>query len=308
MNTSIPPLIPSSIIKSSVEFANELNLCSAQIKDVGTPTVDNNLANKEYTVGVLGAPGVDGSVLYNNSGEFGGNSDFIYDTGILTVENINNTLNLDSLNDINSSSLNIQLNAVNTGASSRGINLFGASSTTGPGGNMVLTSGDGGSTNGGNIEISSGNGGTNCRTGGGGYIYIELGGSNADTSGNGGSMTVTTGNSSIVGTGGDYSLTTGTGISRGGNITLAAGAGTTTGGAITLSAGSGITSGTITLGTAANRLALFGKTPGVIQQTTGVESATTVDGVGVVITEDTTFDGYTFAQVVTALRSIGVIA
>lgn len=63
------------------------------------------------------------------------------------------------------------------------------------------------------------------------------------------------------------------------------------------------------IGTAASqKLAIWGKTP-IVQPTTAGGSATVVSpGAGSTIKTDDTFDGYTLAQVVRALRNIGVLA
>jgi hypothetical protein len=70
----------------------------------------------------------------------------------------------------------------------------------------------------------------------------------------------------------------------------------------------GTTTGT-KIGTAASqKLSLWGKTP-IAQPATGGSSATVLSpGGGSVIKTDDTFDGYTLAQVVKALRDIGVLA
>ena len=54
-------------------------------------------------------------------------------------------------------------------------------------------------------------------------------------------------------------------------------------------------------------LAFWGATP-IVQPTTGVASATRVGGGGTALTDTDTFDGYTLAQIVKALRNIGALA
>ena len=54
-------------------------------------------------------------------------------------------------------------------------------------------------------------------------------------------------------------------------------------------------------------LAFWGATP-IVQPTTGVTSATRVGGGGTALTDTDTFDGYTLAQIVKALRNIGALA
>lgn len=82
-------------------------------------------------------------------------------------------------------------------------------------------------------------------------------------------------------------------------------------GDINLVEGGDIVAGTATgtqIGTAASqKLAIWGKTP-IVQPTTAGGSATVASpGAGSTIKTDDTFDGYTLAQVVRALRNIGVL-
>lgn len=82
-------------------------------------------------------------------------------------------------------------------------------------------------------------------------------------------------------------------------------------GDINLVEGGDIVAGTSTgtqIGTAASqKLAIWGKTP-IVQPTTAGGSATVASpGAGNTIKTDDTFDGYTLAQVVRALRNIGVL-
>lgn len=82
-------------------------------------------------------------------------------------------------------------------------------------------------------------------------------------------------------------------------------------GDINLVEGGDIVAGTSTgtqIGTAASqKLAIWGKTP-IVQPTTAGGSATIASpGAGSTIKTDDTFDGYTLAQVVRALRNIGVL-
>jgi len=57
---------------------------------------------------------------------------------------------------------------------------------------------------------------------------------------------------------------------------------------------------------AAQEIGLFGVTP-ILQPTTGIAGATTVVGIGLPITEDTTFGGYTVAQISQALINLGIL-
>lgn len=60
-------------------------------------------------------------------------------------------------------------------------------------------------------------------------------------------------------------------------------------------------------GATTSLIGLYGVTP-VVQPTTGVTGATRVGGGGTALTDTDTFDGYTLAQVVKALRNIGALA
>jgi hypothetical protein len=60
-------------------------------------------------------------------------------------------------------------------------------------------------------------------------------------------------------------------------------------------------------GSSSALVGLWGATP-IVQPTTGVASATRVGGGGTALTDTDTYDGYTLAQIVKALRNAGVIA
>jgi hypothetical protein len=69
----------------------------------------------------------------------------------------------------------------------------------------------------------------------------------------------------------------------------------------------GSTTGT-KIGTATTqKLAFWNATP-IVQPTTGVAAATRTGGGGATVTDTDTFDGYTIAQIVKALRNLGVLA
>ena len=75
--------------------------------------------------------------------------------------------------------------------------------------------------------------------------------------------------------------------------------------------GNGIELGTTTgskIGTGTNqKLGFWNATP-IIQPTTSTTAATIVGGAGTTVKEDHTFDGYTIAKVVKALRNAGILA
>lgn len=69
----------------------------------------------------------------------------------------------------------------------------------------------------------------------------------------------------------------------------------------------GATGGLRIGGTSASLIGLWGATP-IARPTTGVTGATRVGGGGTTLTDTDTFDGYTLAQIVKALRNIGALA
>lgn len=69
----------------------------------------------------------------------------------------------------------------------------------------------------------------------------------------------------------------------------------------------GSTLGTL-IGTSNTQKLGFWNTVPKVQPTTAVASATNVGGAGTTVKVDDTFDGYTIAQVVKALRVIGILA
>ena len=60
-------------------------------------------------------------------------------------------------------------------------------------------------------------------------------------------------------------------------------------------------------GSSSALVGLWGATP-IVQPTTAVAAATRVGGGGTAVTDTDTFDGYTLAQIVKALRNIGALA
>jgi len=78
-------------------------------------------------------------------------------------------------------------------------------------------------------------------------------------------------------------------------------------GANTYAANNVTASGMTVPHSAAMKLGFFGATP-IIQPTTGVAGATFVENSGTPINTASTFDGYTIAQVVKALRNLGLLA
>lgn len=69
----------------------------------------------------------------------------------------------------------------------------------------------------------------------------------------------------------------------------------------------GTTTGT-KIGTSTSQKIGFWNVTPIVQPTTAVTSATRVGGGGTTVTDTDTFDGYTIAQLVQALKNIGILA
>lgn len=81
-------------------------------------------------------------------------------------------------------------------------------------------------------------------------------------------------------------------------------------GNITVENGRNFNFNTITgtkIGTATNQKLSFWNATPIVQPTTAIASSTIVNGTGTASKQDDTFDGYTMAQVVKALRNIGIL-
>lgn len=69
----------------------------------------------------------------------------------------------------------------------------------------------------------------------------------------------------------------------------------------------GTTTGTKIAKTSSQKISFWGATP-VVQPTTAISGSTLISGTGIVLTDTDTYDGYTIAQVVAALRQSGILA
>lgn len=197
----------------------------------------------------------------------------------------------------------VQIDAVD-GETGGSINLTaGNSSYLGSGGDISLAAGSSADNNGGSINLTAGT--SDIQTGGG--VSLQAGSSN-DT--NGGPVTI-------------YA---GTGVADGGNVTIGGGYGTSYGGDVFISGGNTESAdaggeviiaggyddnagyGQVQLQTSpSGPIAVFG-TGGSIQATTSVGSSTFAANSGTTVNDASTFDGYTIAQVVKALRNYGWLA
>jgi hypothetical protein len=283
------------------------------------------------------------SVQFNNAGAFGGSANFTYTSGTNTLTTGNITGSGPAVG-ILAPALTIQPRAPTALEAAGGLNLItpNAALANGTAGQVSLLGGNGlGTGGGGGASLRSGNGGTN---GTGGLVRL-LGGTGFGT-GSGGSFSAIAGGAQSSGNGGSCSFQSGgsIGSGNGGNITFTAGAATNgNGGSITFttqfSGGAGVPrikmdmgggsdgvndvpgefevysslSGTtifqcsVDVVSYTGTIGFFGVTP-VTQPTTATTGATFVVNSGGTIHPTSTFDGYTLAQVVRALRDLGILA
>jgi hypothetical protein len=147
----------------------------------------------------------------------------------------------------------------------------------------------------GDINLITGGGGFSAPANAGNLVYTggQTGNDDDDFSGTGGGVVFTGGYGyGSAGIGGSFTFTAGGGNATQGSINLATVSGTT----IQLADSSG-----------ARQLGFFGTTP-VAQPTTATTGATFVVNSGGTIHPTSTFDGYTLAKVVRALRDLGILA
>jgi hypothetical protein len=260
-------------------------------------------------------------IQYNNAGVFGASSNFTYNTGTntFTVGPAGATTTIETLAPTGSTVAGTLLvrgkNASATNGNGGGFTFTpGNALGTGTGGGATFNTGSG--RDGGNLRFTAANGTVN-----GGNVIFNSG--NGDSAGIGGSFTMTAGLGSTTASGGNFEMTAGAAASSGagGNFTMLAGASVTgTGGAFTFASGFGIPNGSIYLGADSGtvieitqdatpnlQLGFFGATP-VAQPTTATASATRAAVIGTVANVGDTYDGYTLAKVVKALRNLGILA
>jgi hypothetical protein len=210
-----------------------------------------------------------------------------------------------------------------TGGLANQRNDIDAGDVTISGGELDLsTTGAAGSGRGGNITISGGevsNGGGSATGSTGGAVTISAGDASGTTQ-TGGALSLTAGDapggSSL---GGTVTISSGQGggpSGTGGNVNITSGIGGTSGGDINISTGgvggninlNPVSTGQLSLCTSTGDSVGFYGVTGVSQQTTGVIGGTYGGGGGTSVDQNTTVDGYTLAQVVAALRNIGILA
>lgn len=238
-----------------------------------------------------GSPGgADTNIQFNNTGSFGGDADFVFNT---------TTKEFTLAGGVVAGPGNITLAAFDE-------------SGTGTGGNVFISAGAGGATagDGGNFDIVAGSAATE---GNGGGVTIEAGSAaSAVSTTNGGNVDITAGDSyysDTMSTGGGVTLTAGTdgngpgnnsnggsitfssggsfGSGAGGNIVLTAGSGSIgnegTGGSITITTGSGGVNATGDINNPAGTLTV---TTGSTQSITATDTSASSNGGG-----DFTFNG-----------------
>jgi hypothetical protein len=230
-------------------------------------------------------------IQYNNAGAFGASANFTYTVGTttLTVPTINSTnIITNAGTGANGSDFVLSVgNASGTGYRGGNLTVNAGSGINGAGGVMTFNAGNslGGNASGGGISFIGGAGSGSAVAGG-----ISMRGGNAST-GIGGSFALYGGNSSS-GTGGDCQFFPG--------------AGPVANGSLVLSDGNIYIIQIQDIG-GASCMGFFEAAP-VPQPTTATTAATRVAVIGTVANIGDTYDGYTLAKVVKALRNLGILA
>ena len=239
----------------------------------------------------LTAAGSDTQIQYNNAGAFGASSTFTYTVGTttLTVPKINTTnIITNTGTGANGSDFVLSVgNASGTGYRGGTLTVNAGSGINGAGGGMTFNAGNslGGNASGGGISFIGGSGSGSAPAGG-----VSMQGGLA-ASGSGGAFALYGGNSS-TGTGGDCQFFPG--------------AGPVANGSLILSDGNIILIQCQTIGVD-SCMGFFEAAP-VPQPTTATASATRAAVIGTVANVGDTYDGYTLAKVVKALRNLGILA
>jgi len=211
-----------SVVRTPIHTHN--NIDSPQLKFIGLSDTPNTFLGQsqklvrvnsietalEFTTSGAGSPGgANTDIQFNDSGSFGGSASFTWDDSLKEMSiggYIYFSLDPGSVNQI----------AMVPGPAN------------GPGGQLTLVAGDGGTgnANGGTVEIASGNG---TGSGYGGYLFLD--GGQGGATGGGGNVILTSGNGGAA-DGGIFRITSGSsgsGDHNGGNIEVVLGTGTGTG-------------------------------------------------------------------------------
>jgi hypothetical protein len=266
------------------------------------------------------------SVQFNNAGVFGGSANFLYDTGTntFTVGPAGATTTIETLAPTGSTVAgNLLIRGKNASATNGAGGVIalaaGKALGTGTGGVLSFTSGQSpsgiggaidfvsgsGASSGGSISFISGNG--SSPNGSGGWFTMNAG--VAEGTGTGGRFEMLAGSNAFgAGGGGDFYLQTGgSGSNVSGNFQILIGGGGAGSGTIALGTDSNVDCFRITEASGASQMGFFNVVP-VAQPTTATTGATFVVNSGGTIHPTSTFDGYTLAKVVRALRDLGILA
>ena len=271
---------------------------------------DTNLQAAGGSGGVPASP--DTSVQFNNAGAFGADASFTWTPTQLTIGPAASTITVATVAPTSvQAASNIIIKSSNAAATNGvGGNLSvvsGSGLGTGNAGKITFLGGSSPSGAGASVSITGGNGGTF------GGDFIASAGSGFGTNGSGGGFNLTAGNSKGTGTAGSYNIVAGNNLTvggaAGGDVNLTAGTGGN---------GAGL-SGSLYLNSTINtalqitddnvnpQMGFFSATP-VAQPTTATASATRAAVIGTVANVGDTYDGYTVAKVVKALRNLGILA
>lgn len=256
--------------------------------------------------------GADTNVQFNDAGAFGGNSGFTYDKATFAAGFGSYAAT--------AYAVTFQTKAAAAAPDDTSLTFRTPDNALAFVGPIRLLAGAGTLTSGGGITLT---GGASTISNGGGPVNITAGATNA--AGIGGVVTLTGGAGN---SGGGVTLVGGAGTSANGSILLSgtdAPSGTILGGSIICRVGQSVSglqqSGffTVEFGNGLNRairafvqtggglrMGFYGATP-IVRPTTADASATFVAGAGVAVQDVSTFDGYTLAQVVSALRRLGFL-
>lgn len=212
--------------------------------------------------------GADTQIQFNDAGVFGGSADMTYDAGT-SITKFKEIQNTSGVFPITGNS---------------GLNLL-----SGPNSDVFIQGGESSTGSGaGNVSLY---GGTGLSTGGGGNVNV-IAGDNGST-----------------GFPGDVIITAGSnyGSPNAGNVKISAGfnSGVTQFGRAQLLSPTSIPVVSVG-GYASGLLGFYGATE-ITRPTTSVAAATFVVGAGVAVQDVSTFDGYTIAKVVKALRNLGLL-
>jgi hypothetical protein len=243
----------TTVTDDTIPVANGTGYASTAIPNCGSSTqalaynTSTNAFSCQTITGAAGNPaGSNTQIQYNNSGVFGADANFTWDSGnrflTLGASATNSKITLGATATNNTTIQQLDLSSGNVGT----LNILGGASTTGLGGTVNIKGGQtgNGSGAGGSVILLGGIGGATSGTGG----SITIQGGVAATNGNGGPVAVNGGDGQSAASnadGGAITFTGGAGIrlGAGGATTVAGGtsgaSAAAVGGNLTLNAGRG---------------------------------------------------------------------